>query len=151
MTGSAVFSPAEETAWFGLLQTHARVTARIEADLLASHQLPYSAVEVLCHLWATREPQPVRVLAGQLITISPTRASRVMQDLVDAGHLQRGADQDDGRISLISLTPNGLEFADAVTRTFQAAVRKHFLGPLDTDDLAAMARIWSKIDATQRD
>jgi DNA-binding MarR family transcriptional regulator len=48
-----------------------------------------------------------RVLAGQLVSVSPTRASRLMQDLIDDGYLQRDADQGDDRVSLISFTPEG--------------------------------------------
>jgi DNA-binding IclR family transcriptional regulator len=50
-----------------------------------------AALEILCQL-KDREPQPVRALAAQLVSVSPTRASRLVQDLIDAGYLRRGAD-----------------------------------------------------------
>ena len=49
----------------------------------------------------------MRALADKLVSVSPTRASRVVQELVDAGQLQRGADQGDGRRSLIGFTREG--------------------------------------------
>lgn len=84
--------PAQQDAWFALLFTHAAVTARIDAVLMDRHRISFSAFEILCRL-KEREPQAIRSLASQLVSVSPTRASRLMQDLVDAGYLRRGADQ----------------------------------------------------------
>lgn len=67
-----------------------------------------------------------------------------MQDLVDAGYLQRGADQGDGRVSLISFIDEGRRYAAEVARTFEEQVKKHFAEPLDAEDIAALTRIWDK-------
>jgi DNA-binding MarR family transcriptional regulator len=141
-----VLSPAQESAFFALLFAHATVTARIDAVLQEHHRISFSAFEILCRL-LDLEPQPVRALGSQLVSVSPTRASRLMQDLVDAGHLQRGADQGDGRVSLISFTTEGRRYAQTVLRTFEESVQKYFVEPLDEDDIAAMTRIWEKLQA----
>jgi DNA-binding MarR family transcriptional regulator len=77
------------------------------------------------------------------------RASRLVQELVDAGHLQRGADQGDGRRSLISFTPAGRRYSLKVARTFEAAILRYFIDPLDEEDIAAIVRIWDKLRAAQ--
>lgn len=146
MAKSELISQAEEDAWFALMFMHAAVTARIDAVLMERYRISFSAFEILCRL-KEREPQPVRVLAGQLVSVSPTRASRLMQDLVDAGYLQRGADQGDGRVSLISFTDEGRRYAAEVARTFEEQVKKHFAEPLDAEDIAALTRIWDKLRA----
>lgn len=125
---------------------HAAVTAQIDAVLEEQHRLSFSAFEILCRLLEL-EPQPVRALAAELVSVSPTRASRLMQDLVDAGHLRRGADQADGRISLISFTEQGRLYARTVLRTFQESMQTYFVDPLDDDDIAAITRIWQKLEA----
>ena len=114
---------------------------------MGRHRISFSAFEILCRLRG-REPQAVRSLAGQLVSMSPTRASRLMQDLVDAGYLRRGADQGDGRISLISFTDEGRRFAETAFRTFEESVRKYFVEPLDDQDVAAITRIWSKLQTS---
>ena len=144
---TAKITPAQEAAWFALLFAHATVMARIDAALMDKHRISFSAFEILCRV--EDGPKPVRTLASQLVSVSPTRASRLMQDLVDAGHLQRGADQRDGRISLISFTPSGRRYTEAVQRTFETAARKYFLDPLDDEDLAALSRIWEKLKQTE--
>ncbi len=73
--------------------------------------------------------------------MSPARASRLVQELIDAGHLQRGADQGDVRVSLTSFTESGRQFAETAKRSFEESVKKHFVDPLDDDDIAALTRI----------
>lgn len=148
MTTPTIITRAQEDAWFALLFTHATVTERIDAVLMERHRLSFSAFEILCRL-KEREPQPVRVLASQLVSVSPSRASRLMQDLVDDGYLQRGADQGDGRVSLISFTGKGRRYAAEVARTFEEQVQKYFVGPLDDEDIAALSRIWEKLRAAE--
>jgi DNA-binding MarR family transcriptional regulator len=143
---AGIISQDQEDAWFAMLCAHAAVTARIDAVLMEQHRISFATAEILCRL-KDREPQPVRVLASHLVSVSPTRASRLVQDLIDAGYLQRGADQADGRISLISFTDEGRRYTAEVGRTFEDAVRKYFVDPLDDEDIAAITRIWGKLQA----
>jgi len=140
-----ILSQDQVRAWFALLYAHATVTARMDAVLLEQHKLSFSAFEILCWLLET-EPQSIRALSGQLVSVSPTRASRLVQDLIDAGHLQRGADQGDGRVSLISFTESGRHFAETAKRSFEESVKKYFVDPLDDDDIAALTRIWARLE-----
>jgi DNA-binding MarR family transcriptional regulator len=147
-SGARLITPEQEDAWWALLFTHATVTDRIDRVLEEEHGLSFSAVEILCRLYDD-EPQSLRSLADQLVSVSSTRASRVVQALVDAGHLQRGADQGDGRKSLISFTSDGRRYTEQVSRTLEEAIMRHFLAPLDDEDIAAMTRIWHKLRTAQ--
>ena len=69
-----------------------------------------------------------------------------MQEQIDAGHLQRGADQGDGRVSLISLTKTGRQYADSLKRTLEESIKKFLVDPLDDEDIAALTRIWAKLE-----
>jgi len=131
--------------WWALLFTHATVTARIDAVLMERHRISFSTCEILCRLQDS-EPQAVRALASQLASVSPTRASRLVQEQIDAGHLQRGADQGDGRVSLISLTKTGRQYADSLKRTLEESIKKFLVDPLDDEDIAALTRIWAKLE-----
>jgi DNA-binding MarR family transcriptional regulator len=138
----------QRDAWFAMLFAHASVTDRIDRQLQEHHRITFSATEILCRLH-DEEPQSVRALAAQLVSVSATRASRLVQELVDAGYLQRGADQGDGRKSLISFTPAGRSYSLEVARTFEDAILRYFIEPLDDEDVAAIARIWDKLRAAQ--
>ncbi|MCU1368799.1 MAG: MarR family transcriptional regulator [Ilumatobacteraceae bacterium] len=144
-TKPTIITRTQVAAWFALLFTHASLTSRLDAVLQAEHSISFSEFEIMCRL-KDHEAQPVRALAAQLVSVSPTRASRLVQELVDAGHLQRGADQGDGRISLISFTTAGRRYAEIVSRTFEHAVKTHFVDRLDSDDIAALIKIWTKLE-----
>src|ERR1700730_17735717 len=77
-----IISPDQVKGWFALLFTHATVTGRIDAALMDQHKISFSTVEILCCLLKT-EPQSVRGLSGELVSVSPTRASRLVQELID--------------------------------------------------------------------
>lgn len=144
-------APSQEQAWFSLLRVHAQVLRHVEADLLASHQLTFSTAEILCHLRVAERPQSVNDIAGRLVSVTATRASRLIQQLVDHGYVHRSSDQADGRISLVSLTPAGERFALTVSNTLKDSIAARYVASLDEADLAAMARIWQKVnDANER-
>jgi DNA-binding MarR family transcriptional regulator len=50
---------------------------------------------------------PTIGLIAEEMSLDPSRASRIVADLVRSGHVQRGAAQDDGRKSVIKLTELG--------------------------------------------
>ena len=149
-SGARLITREQQDAWYALLFAHASVTDRIDRVLQAEHGLSFSAVEILCRLRDDDdEPQSLRSLSNQLVSVSSTRASRLVQELVDAGHVQRGADQGDGRKSLISLTAAGRRYSEKVARTLENAILQYFIAPLDDEDIAAMERIWAKLRAAQ--
>lgn len=145
-TPGPAWTEPEQSAWFALLFAHATVMSHLEAALSERHDISFSACEILCRLDGS-DPVPVRSLAGGLVSVSPSRASRVVQELVDAGHLRRSAVQSDGRISLVSLTAAGRRYAKSVQRTFADAAQACFVEPLDKGDLDALCRIWQKLEA----
>ena len=147
-TAAKVITPEQRDAWFALLFAHASVTDRVDQELREKHRLSFSATEILCRLHDD-EPQSVRSLSDQLVSVSPTRASRLVQELVDAGHLQRGADQGDGRRSLISFTPEGRRSSLKVARTLEKAILEYLIEPLDEEDIEALERIWQKLRTAQ--
>ena len=53
----------------------------------------------------------------------------------------------DGRISLISFTDEGHRCTAEVARTFAEAVQRYFVDPLDDEDIAAIVRVWGKLEA----
>jgi DNA-binding MarR family transcriptional regulator len=86
-TAAQRITPEQQDTWFALLFTHASVTDRIDRDLQEQHHISFSATEILCRLH-DEEPQSVRALADRLVSVSPTRASRLVQELAEADKLR---------------------------------------------------------------
>ena len=88
---------------------------KIEAwlsETVAVRQLDTSSFSALAALWLAGPPH--RMSAGELaqrIVQTSGGVTKTMQRLVDRGLVRRVADPDDGRRSLLELTPEGLTLA----------------------------------------
>ena len=68
----------------------------------------------------------VRYLSDQVV-VSPSRVSRVVEDFVRRGLLERATSAHDGRLSLVRVTDAGRAELAAAEATFASAVQEHFL------------------------
>lgn len=66
------------------------------------------AVARICHGIDRPAPMPATIgLVAEELALDPSRASRIVADLVTGGYVARAADQADGRVSVIALTAQG--------------------------------------------
>jgi DNA-binding MarR family transcriptional regulator len=138
-------------AWFGLLHTHAALVRQVDAELLARQRVSLSAFECLGRLAATDESQlSVTDLAGQ-VAISPSRVSRVVDDLARAGYVERRTCSSDARVSYVAITDSGRELLAEAGNTFDDAISRHFLEALTAAEVKQLAAIWEKLLAASRE
>jgi DNA-binding MarR family transcriptional regulator len=138
----AGFEVAHE-ALFGLLYLQCHVVRPIDDALARAHDSSLTGYEVLGRL-ARMHPEgaSVRYLSDQVV-VSPSRVSRVVDELVSRGWLERAASPHDGRLSLVRLTPAGRDELEGMRATFAGALHSHFLDRLTADpvgELVAVAR-----------
>jgi DNA-binding MarR family transcriptional regulator len=149
-TNSPLNGPGGE-AWFGLLHAHAAVVRKVDAELAARQRLSLSAFEVLGRLaLAPDGTLSVSDLARQ-VAISPSRVSRVVDELTRAGYIERRACSTDARISYCAITDAGRDVVAEAGATFDDAIRQHFLEHLSDDEVAQLGAIWTKLLAAARD
>jgi DNA-binding MarR family transcriptional regulator len=138
-------SDAEAHAWFGFLLAHAALARQVDADLLDAHRLTASAHEVLYRLVRAPDGQLSVSALAENVVISPSRVSRVVDDLVGRGLIERRTCKSDARISYATITDEGRREAAEVEETFHAALRRRFLSRLDDEDVERLAAIWEKL------
>jgi DNA-binding MarR family transcriptional regulator len=133
-------------AWFGLLHAHAALVRKVDAELAAQHRMSLSAFELLVRLSVAPDDGSLSVteLARQVV-ISPSRVSRVVDDLGRGGYVERRACRTDARISYVAITDAGRDLLAEASSTFDDAIRRHFLEPLDDEEVAQLGAIWSKL------
>jgi DNA-binding MarR family transcriptional regulator len=149
-TDSPLNGPAGE-AWFGLLHAHAALVRQVDAELLARQRLSLSAFELLGRLAiADGGSLSVTELAKQ-VRISPSRVSRVVDELVRGGYLQREACSRDARISYCVITDTGRDLLAEASTTFEEAIQRHFLEALSDDEVTQLSAIWTKLLAASRE
>ena len=107
-----------------------------------SGALPDSAVEVTDVIEAAElagEPATVSTVADALDVDQP-RASKLVAAAVEAGLVERRADQADGRRSLLARTPAGVEVTEQV-HGFRRRLISSALSSWDEGDIADFARL----------
>ena len=135
-------------AWrsFGLVA--ADLQRRVEAGLLDDYDLPLSWFEILAALQASGGAMRVGDLCDALHEL-PSSLSRRLDRLEQEGFVTRAATPtpDDRRAVTVSMTREGrAEWRDA-NITYRRMVQQHFANALTDTDIAALQRIFSKLDS----
>jgi DNA-binding MarR family transcriptional regulator len=73
--------------------------------------------------------------------VSPSRVSRLADEFVARGWLERAASPHDGRLSLVRLTDTGRTTLAAMEQTLAGALHRHFLNALDARQLNTLISI----------
>jgi DNA-binding MarR family transcriptional regulator len=142
--GLASWEPIHAEAWIGLLETHKRLTRTLDAELEAEHGLSFSALEVLTRLaMAESRSLGLSALAGSC-GLSLSRISRIIDSLQTRGLVKRQTVESDARAVQGQLTNAGLELVRQAQRTHFASVQRRFFEQLSDEDVATLARIFTK-------
>src|ERR1700712_5148303 len=107
----ALRAPTAEqlVAWRTLLIAHAQITRRLEAELVAEHELPLASYDVLLQL-AEAEDRSLRMIElADRVLLSRSGLSRLVDRLVREGLVERAPCLEDARGTLAVLTPAGLQ------------------------------------------
>ena len=137
---------AAGSALFGLLFIQSRVVRPIDDALERAHQTNLTGFELLLRLGDLPDGASVRYLSDQVV-ISPSRVSRVAEDLVRRGLLERAASVHDGRLSLVRLTEAGRTELEAIRATFLEAVREHLADRLTVAQIDAVTEVAQALGA----
>jgi DNA-binding MarR family transcriptional regulator len=133
--------------WRSLGAVAADMQRKVEAGLVEDYDLPLSWFEILAALQAYGGSMRVGELCETLHEL-PSSLSRRLDRLEDEGFVGRAATPtpDDRRAVTVSLTRDGrAEWRDA-NITYRRMVQLHFANVLSDTDIAALQRIFSKLE-----
>jgi DNA-binding MarR family transcriptional regulator len=139
--GTRNLDALEFRAWTAFLRAHARVTRRLEADLMSVSNLPLAEYDVLVQL-ATAEGRQLRMheLADRVI-LSRAGITRLVDRLVADGLVERAKCGLDARGSYAVLTAAGLARLRAASPGHLASVRRDFLDAFSRSELERLAEL----------
>lgn len=139
--------PYGTEALFGLMHLHANVVRAVDDALLQAHGTGLTGFELMLRLAGLHpDGASVRYLSDQVV-VSPSRVSRVTDELVGRGLLERAASPHDGRLSLVRLTARGREETAAMEDTLGRALHTHFTGRLTEAQVAMLSEIANALGA----
>jgi DNA-binding MarR family transcriptional regulator len=145
MSTAASLSSAELAAWRTFLRAHATITRRLEAELVAEHELPLASYDVLVQL----SESPVQALRmtelAERVLLSRSGLTRLVDRLERDGLVRRQACPDDARGTLAVLTPAGLERLRAAWPTHLRGVSEHVTSKLSPGELVTLQQLLARL------
>jgi DNA-binding MarR family transcriptional regulator len=140
-------SRSQLASWRSFLRAHAAVTRKLEADLMAEHQLPLAWYDVMVQLVeATDQRLRMTDLAGAVL-ISRSGLTRLVDRLVAEGLVRRERAADDARGTFAVLTEAGYQRLRDATPTHLNGVATYVIERVSDEQLLALGRACELIAA----
>jgi DNA-binding MarR family transcriptional regulator len=137
---SATLSASEQSLWRGFLAWSEVVTALVGRDLFNATGLSRPDFEVLVRLYEAPGSTLTQRDLGESLGWSPSRLSHQL-DRMEARDLVTRVDAGIGRLRDVGLTQDGAQEIGEAVRVHAAAVRAHFLGPLEDHEKQALTAV----------
>jgi DNA-binding MarR family transcriptional regulator len=141
----AQLSRRELAAWRGLLRTHARVLAGLDAELEQAHGLAVPEYEVLLVLTQSGDKHLRMSELADAALLTRSGMTRLVDRLERQGLVRRERCPADGRGTYAVITPEGAARFAAARPTHIAGVRRLFLDPLRKKDQRALAEAFDAV------
>jgi DNA-binding MarR family transcriptional regulator len=138
------FTDVETAAWSGLLAVHSLVTRQLDAMMGAEQGLALVEYEVLLKLAVNGGEMRMSDLAD-VAFLSRSGLTRIVDELEALELVRREPDENDGRVSVATLTPLGRRRFAAARRTHRADVRQLFFRYLTEEQQRTFADGWQQI------
>ena len=145
MTTSPGLSSAELQTWRTFLRAHATVTRRLEAELVAEHELPLASYDVLVQLSEAPGRSLRMTELADRVLLSRSGLTRLADRLERDGLLRREACPSDARGTLAVLTDGGLARLEQAWPTHRRGVGEHVTGRLAPDEVVELGRLLGKL------
>jgi DNA-binding MarR family transcriptional regulator len=136
---------ASTAAWSALLRVHAALVPALDQELQAAHQTPLPWYDVLLELNAAPDRQLTMSALGAAAVVSRTRVSRIVDELVAAGLVERVPNPADRRSAFARITPAGRARLRAAAPTYLSGIDRHFTSHLTPREEATVAAALQKV------
>jgi DNA-binding MarR family transcriptional regulator len=134
-------------AWRALLRAQDAVLRAIEDDLARAGSIDLSWYDVLLELNGAPDRRlRMQDLASRTV-LSRSRVSRLVDELVDRGLVERLPDPTDGRASFAHLTAAGREALRAAAPVYLDGIERHFTAHLDGHEQAILTGALQRVVA----
>lgn len=137
----------DTAAWAALLRIHARLVPRLDRELRERCGLPLTWYDVLLELNAAPGRRLTMGELGELVVVSRTRVTRVIDELVEAGLVERLPHPDDRRSTLVALTVVGRRQFRRAAPIYVRGIERQFTRHLGPDAAMVAGALERVLDA----
>jgi DNA-binding MarR family transcriptional regulator len=147
MTGMAEegLTSDELYTWRTFLRSHATVTRRLEAELVAEHDLPLASYDVLVQLSEAPERRLRMTELADRVLLSRSGLTRLADRLERDGLLTRVACPSDARGTLAVLTDDGLARLEQAWPSHRRSVERHVTGRYTAEEIKQLGALLGKL------
>lgn len=131
--------------WRLFLRAHNQVMRRLEADLLAAHDLPLPWYDVLLQLAEAPERRLRMTELAARVLLSRSGLTRLVDRLEREGLVARAACATDARVTHAVLTQAGLQRLRQASPTHLRSIAEHVTGRLSADEMQQLAALMAKL------
>jgi DNA-binding MarR family transcriptional regulator len=128
-----------------LIETHARLTRVLSAELEAECGLPLTWFDVLLRLGRSPDGRLTMSNLAAQVSLTTGGMTRLVDRLVEAGLVERQNCSSDRRSVHVALTDAGTRKLETATRAHLEGLDRHLLEPLDNEERAALAGALGKL------
>lgn len=146
MSRQVLSAQAPELAAFGrLMRAQALLRRELEAEVLSPRGLTINDFEALLHLSRAPEQRLRRVDLVQLLTLTPSGVTRLLEGLAEAGLTINRQCEGDARVTWAQLTDEGAETLECVGANHTARLRELFRESLSEDELEQLSELLGRL------
>lgn len=142
---SGRLSRDELSAWRGFLRVHSSLFHQLDAELLATDDLPLRSYEVLLLLEDAPQQRLRMTDLSRSVLLSPSGVTRLVDRLEREGLVTRERCPEDGRGYNAVLSEAGEARLQRARATHLAGVRRLFLDKLGGSELHQLAEYWDRL------
>jgi DNA-binding MarR family transcriptional regulator len=136
---------SELEAWRNYLQSHASILRKLDADLLAEHDLTTRDYEVLLYLAQAEDLRlPMSALAERTM-LTRSGITRLIDGLVERGLIERVSCPRDARVCYAKLTEAGFRKLRCAGATHVAGIRRLFLERFSAEEIELLASLLRRL------
>ncbi|WP_328302468.1 MarR family transcriptional regulator [Streptomyces sp. NBC_00435] len=132
-------------AWRAMLLAHNTAVRAIESDVQRDGRIPLTWYDVLLELKAAGEHGLRMQEVASRVVLSRTRVSRLVDEMVREGLVDKVPDTHDKRASWAVITPKGADALRATAPVYMRSIQKHFSAHLTEADAVVIARALFKV------
>jgi DNA-binding MarR family transcriptional regulator len=142
---ATTLNDTESRAWVGLLHSYASLVKLLDAELISAHGLSLSAFEVLWRVAASDHGRLRMTELAELVLLSPSGLSRLVDRLEAEKMIDRVACPEDGRAINATITEVGrAKLAEAQDTHFEG-IRRRFLSNFSEAEVGQLAEFWLRL------
>jgi DNA-binding MarR family transcriptional regulator len=138
-------SAEQLAAWRTFLRAHARVTRRLEADLIVEHRLPLAMYDVLVQLVEAPDHRLRMTELAERVLLSRSGLTRLVDRMEREGLVRREACESDARGLFAVLTDAGFARLRAASGTHLRGIDEYVIGRLTPEELAQLGQLLGKL------